>query len=366
MDVKEIVPKPALLCLALLLIGGAVLALEQPWARHSAAPPPPTNLPANEANFPAAPDFAGATGWVNSPPLDLVALRGKVVLVDFWTYSCINCIHTFPYVEGWYERYKGEGFLVVGVHTPEFRFEHDVANIRNATARYHLTYPVAVDNDYGVWTAYNNRYWPADYLIDAYGRIRHTHFGEGDYADSEDRIRSLLTEAGHAPGSARANTPAAPAPMGGLTGELYIGNGDGRGALGNAEGYHTGETASFTMPAELSRDRIYLAGSWAEGNENFTAASEGQIALRFRAGGGNAVLDGPVGACVPVLLDGQAFPGNRATRDVSFDRGAPCIPLDGPRSYDFYAGPVEEHLVEFEVPQGFVLFTFDFASAGRT
>ncbi|HEX3946935.1 MAG TPA: cytochrome c biogenesis protein DipZ, partial [Acidimicrobiales bacterium] len=145
-----------------------------------------------------APNFTGITAWLNTPggkPLSLAALRGKVVLVDFWTYSCINCQRTLPHVEAWYKRYRGDGFVVVGVHTPEFAFEHVVSNVRSQAAALGIHYPVAVDDDDKTWDAYDNEYWPAEYLIDAQGLVRHVSFGEGDYSGTEGLVRQLLRAA---------------------------------------------------------------------------------------------------------------------------------------------------------------------------
>ena len=139
-----------------------------------------------------APDFAGIDNWINSAPLDLKQLHGKVVLVDFWTFDCINCVHTLPHVKELYSRYRDKGLVVVGVHTPEYTFERDTGNLKKAIARYGIDYPVAQDNHYATWNAWGNQYWPALYLIDQNGKIVYTHFGEGDYAQTEDAIRGLL------------------------------------------------------------------------------------------------------------------------------------------------------------------------------
>ena len=144
------------------------------------------------------PSFDGATGWLNSPPLTLAGLRGKVVLIDFWTYTCINWLRQLPYVRAWAEKYSGHGLVVIGVHTPEFSFEHNADNVRRAVQEMRITYPVATDNNYGVWLAFGNQYWPALYFADAEGHIRHHHFGEGEYAQSEMVIQQLLAEAGSA------------------------------------------------------------------------------------------------------------------------------------------------------------------------
>src|SRR6202522_2488943 len=145
------------------------------------------------------PDLSGATLWINSPPVTPASLRGKVVLVDFWTYSCINCLRTLPYIRAWNEKYKNDGLVIIGVHTPEFAFEKDEANVRKAVHDLGISYPVAMDNDYRIWRSFNNEYWPADYFIDATGRLRYHQFGEGDYDQAEKWIRSLLEEANHQP-----------------------------------------------------------------------------------------------------------------------------------------------------------------------
>ena len=145
----------------------------------------------HEGSFPG---FDGAVKWLNSPPLKRDQLKGKVVLIDFWTYSCINCLRAIPYVEAWAEKYKNDGLVVVGVHTPEFAFEKDPANVAKALTDLKITYPVAIDSDYAIWKAFHNEYWPAHYFIDAQGSIRYHHFGEGKYAESEEVIQQLLRE----------------------------------------------------------------------------------------------------------------------------------------------------------------------------
>jgi len=142
-----------------------------------------------------APEFTGIHNWLNSPPLSMQQLRGKVVLVDFWTYTCINCIRTLPYVKSWHEKYKDQGLVVVGVHTPEYPFERSTANVQSAIKRFGISYPVAQDNRYATWQAYSNQFWPAVYLIDKQGQVVYTHFGEGAYQETEAKIRALLAQA---------------------------------------------------------------------------------------------------------------------------------------------------------------------------
>ena len=172
---------------------------------HSKAALAAGNTPDHLKDFGPAPDFAGISAWINTPgsqPLSLAKLRGKVVLVDFWTYSCVNCIRTLPYLKAWYSRYHDAGLVIVGVHTPEFAFEHVVGNVRRAVREHDIRYPVAVDDGYKTWNAWANQYWPADYLIDRKGHVRDAHFGEGAYGQTEDNIRTLLGERASAPHAA--------------------------------------------------------------------------------------------------------------------------------------------------------------------
>ncbi|MDE1856427.1 MAG: redoxin family protein, partial [Candidatus Micrarchaeota archaeon] len=148
-------------------------------------------------NLGPAPNFQGISGWINSQPLNITQLRGKVVLVDFWTYSCINCIRSIPYLNAWENAYGGNGLVIVGVHTPEFTFEHNLTNVQDAVKKFSVTYPVALDNAYATWTAYQNQYWPADYIIDKNGNVRYVQLGEGNYNTTERVIRELLQNAGY-------------------------------------------------------------------------------------------------------------------------------------------------------------------------
>jgi thiol-disulfide isomerase/thioredoxin len=340
------------------LVVVAILVI-QASGNKSSVPPPPADLPASEAKYASAPDFAGATGWLGTPKnasLDLVALRGHVVLVDFWTYSCINCLHTLPHVTRLYDTYNASGLVVVGVHTPEFGFEKVRSNVAAAMARYGIHYPVAQDNDYGIWDAYANHYWPADYLVDQYGKIRATHFGEGDYAESETKVRDLLREAGHTDlprpfesGVAEGRQASTP--------ELYAAH--GRSTIANPEGYHAGQDVTYARPATIRPDAITLIGPWHDGDDSVTALANASVLVRFTATGANLVADGPTGACVQVLLDGAPIQADRAAPDVR--PGQPsCLTMAGSRSYDLYKGPNEGHLLELRVPAGFELFTFDF------
>ena len=252
------------------------------------------------------PDFTGIDHWLNSAPLTMAGLRGKVVVVDFWTYSCINCIRSLPYVEAWYRKYAAYGLVVVGVHTPEFAFEHDTSNVQAAIARFGITYPVAQDNGYRTWTAYNNGYWPADYLIDARGNIRASSFGEGDYDTTEAEIRSLLTEAG-ATSLPAAGSPASPPPIrNDQTSETYLGS---RLTQGKTQ-------ASF--PAFLGDGSHALSGSFDVESQYVQALVGGdQLELSFDARDVYLVMYSASPASVHVSVTGAGTVGT--TEDVAAD-----------------------------------------------
>jgi cytochrome c biogenesis protein CcdA/thiol-disulfide isomerase/thioredoxin len=235
-----------------------------------------------QASGAPAPELTGIDHWLNSPPLTLAELRGKVVLIDFWTYSCINCIRTLPYVEGWYQKYQADGFVVIGVHTPEFAFEHDTSNVAAAITRFGITYPVAQDNEYATWKAYSNVYWPADYLIDATGHIRDEHFGEGEYLQTEQAIRELLVQAGYSDLPAAASSAPPPPFVMGQSYETYLNTERGTGFA-----YHAtvpSGTGTFTFPGSLPDDEWALSGTFDFQPEYMAAAAAGdKLELSFYA-----------------------------------------------------------------------------------
>ncbi len=267
------------------------------------------------------PGFAGIVSWLNSGPLDASGLRGKVVLVDFWTYSCINCIRTLPYVTGWYEKYRGDGFVVIGVHTPEFGFEKDADNVRRAVARFGIRYPVALDNFYGTWNAYHNAFWPADYLFDAEGRLREVHFGEGDYGKTERAIRSLLAEARLLRGSVAVTAPAGNVDFSRIRSpETYIGYSRARG-FSSPEAVGPDRARRYTAPPDLGLNAWALRGEWTVGGERAVLdAPGGGVRFRFEAPRLNLVMGerGP-GSDALVLLDGAPLPAALRGADVGPD-----------------------------------------------
>ncbi len=270
------------------------------------------------------PPLDGATTWLNSAPLTTEGLRGKVVAVDFWTYTCINWLRTLPYLRAWNEKYRDHGLVVIGAHTPEFPFEHDIENVRRAVKEMQVTYPVAVDNEYAVWDAFDNHYWPALYLVDAQGRIRHHQFGEGDYEEAEQVIQQLLAEAGsedfdHDLVSVDARGAEVAADWEHLaSGENYVGY-ERTESFASPGGAVLDERHVYTVPERLGRNEWALAGEWTM-EPGFTAlnAANGRIAYRFHARDLHLVM-GPAaqGTSVRfrVLLDGQA-PGAAHGSDV--------------------------------------------------
>jgi cytochrome c biogenesis protein CcdA/thiol-disulfide isomerase/thioredoxin len=238
-----------------------------------------------------APELNSAGPWHNSEPLKLADLRGQVVLVDFWTYSCINCIRTLPYIQGYAEKFKDAPFIIIGVHTPEFVFEKNERNVAAAIERHGLTYPVVQDNDFGTWEAFANHYWPAKYLIDADGYIRYTHFGEGAYDETDLAIRSLLKEIGYDAGAMEVTDEGAISGRRGQSPETYLGERSWP-ALANKQGEPTGETVSYKAPASLYLNQYALVGDWRlmEGERQVLESPSGEIRMRWRGGEINLVL----------------------------------------------------------------------------
>jgi thiol-disulfide isomerase/thioredoxin len=271
--------------------------------------PAPARLPI-EGSFPS---LAGATAWLNSPPLTAAGLRGRVVLVDFWTLTCVNWLRTLPYVRAWAAKYKDKGLVVIGVHTPEFSVEHDIANVRRAAQAMRVDYPIAVDSDYGVWRAFANAYWPAVYIADAKGQIRYHHFGEEAYEETERVIQRLLAEAGAANvGSDLVavdprGTEVAADWSNVKSGETYVGS-EKRENFASPRG-PAGKPYAYTVPRELRLNQWGLAGEWTVGPEIAAAQMpKARIVYRFHARDVNLVM-GPGKAGQPVrfrvLLDGH-------------------------------------------------------------
>jgi cytochrome c biogenesis protein CcdA/thiol-disulfide isomerase/thioredoxin len=313
------------------------------------------------------PSLSGAVGWLNSPPLTAAELKGKVVLVDFWTYSCINCLRTIPYIRAWAEKYKDQGLVVIGVHSPEFAFEKNVDNVKKAVADLGITYPVAIDSDYAIWRAFHNEYWPAHYFIDADGGIRHHHFGEGDYDGSERVIRQLLAEGGKTALSAdpvavsASGAEAAPDMTDVRSPETYIG-------YDRAENFVSpgGAAQDMSHVYTLGAPRLNewsLAGDWTVGAEQAVLdQAGGAIVYRFHARDLHLVL-GPAPDDKPVrfrvTIDGTA-PGESHGSDI--DAAGDGV-VSGARLYQLVrqTGSVADHTFEIQfLDPGVKAYAFTF------
>ena len=283
-----------------------------------------------------APTLHADGAWINSPPLTLAQLRGKVVLVDFWTYSCINCLRTLPHLKAWYAAYHPKGLVIIGVHTPEFAFEHVTSNVRAAVKRLGIAYPVMQDNRYKTWDNYANQYWPAEYLIDKQGHVRHTNFGEGEYDQTEALIRRLLGDNG-----THARRVADATPSGLLTPESYL----GYARLTNYVGANPvpNKFTNYTFPSSLPANTLAYDGSWRVGAQAITAGKNARLRLQFEASNVYIVLGGH--GSVRSFVDGR--PGR-------------TIPVNAERLYTVRSGKPTDALLELRFSPGVQAYSFTF------
>ncbi len=307
-----------------------------------------------------APEFAGLEDWINSEPLTLESLRGQVVLVDFWTYSCINCVRNNPYIEGWYQQYKDDGFTVIGAHAPEFAFERNVENVQKAVRDQNISYPVALDNDFSTWGAFENQFWPTYYLIDAQGNVRRIHSGEGEYRESEQAIRQLLTENGAFLSDDEITTEgdAVDYITKQQTPETYLGL---KRASNFASKEPLGSGGPFTSPAKLASNQWSLSGKWDVGNETITSSEDSaKLAFNIRAKAVYVVASSESGNQIKVLVNGQPANGSNAGSDVK--NGA--VTVQEARLYRLVEFDQFQESINLEltVPKGVSLNVFTFGS----
>ena len=322
-----------------------------------------------EGKYEKAPELTGIAGYLNSEEgitIKKFTEEGKVVLIDFWTYTCINCIRTFPYLTSWDEKYRDEGLVIIGVHTPEFEFEKKYENVQDAIEKYDIKYPVVQDNDYATWTAFRNSYWPRKYLIDTEGYIRYDHIGEGAYEVTEEKIKELLAEIG-----SDVENIEVTAEEGGLgirllpTPELYAGYSFAlnRGQnLGNSEGMQPGKTITYTLPSEISSDTIYLEGLWKSNPDNLELIGNiGFVVLNFKGKEVNIVADSledPL--MMEVLIDGNYITNEQAGSDVVFEGEKSFILVDSPQLYNVIEGQYGNHVLTLKAEKGFIFNAFTF------
>jgi thiol-disulfide isomerase/thioredoxin len=371
MEIKR--DSPVVLAIAVAVIVIAILFVMSTKAQVNTFPVPQGSNTSNasvlaqkDALYQKAPELTGITGYINAPQgLKLSDLRGKVVLIDFWTYSCINCIRTLPYLTSWDQKYRDKGLVIIGVHTPEFDFEKDYSNVQMAVKKFNITYPVVQDNDYATWNAYGNRFWPHDYLIDVDGYIRADHIGEGGYDETEQEIQKLLAERDskiQMGGIIAGNVTAPSVDFNQIgTPEIYLGYQFARAPIGNPEGFQANKTVDYALPASMQPNIVSFGGSWKNNPDNMELASDaGQVALTFKArnvnivAGGNSTLD--------ILLDGKPLPAGSLGGDAAIVGGNATVKVSDQRLYSLTDLPdYSQHTITIEASgKGFRIYTFTF------
>ena len=319
----------------------------------------------DESQYPVVPDLIGIAGYINTSPDDLKSqMQNKVVLYDFWTYSCINCLRTLPYLEAWNAKYADKGLLIIGVHSPEFEFEKDINNVKMATQKYGITYPVVLDSDHQTWDAFNNRYWPAEYLTDYTGHIRYTSIGEGDYDQTETAIQQLLSERAQHFGL-NVDTDMSLVNLqphqfsDQQTPELYFGYdfAQGRSFIGNQEGFQPENTVTYVLPSNLVQNNFYLEGDWLNLADSMKLSSEnGKIVLPYYAKDVHIVAAG-LDTDVQVLLDGQPITNSDAGQDVQNG----IVHVSENRLYTVVSSQqAAAHTITLIAKPGFQIYTFTF------
>ncbi len=312
--------------------------------------------------------------WLNSPPLSFHQLRGRVVLVDFWDYTCVNCIRTLPYVQAWHERYVGKGLTVIGVHTPEFTFAQYESNVERGIREFGLTYPVVIDSDREIWKAFANRYWPTKYVLDKDGYLRYAHFGEGAYRECEETIRELLLEVNPSLAFPPLMEPVRPEDQAGAacyrpSPELYLGN--ARGRIGNDGGFCEDAIADYSLPQDIQENCFYAQGRWASTAEYMESVEEGdhKIVLKYEAAGVNLVIAAPRGGPCNLIIqqDGKPLSRSQRTVDTRFrttkDMEESYIAVQQARMYRLvHNHEFGSHLLELNCPTGVAAFAFTFTT----
>ncbi len=332
----------------------------------------------DKSQFRKTPELEKVGNFINTEPITLQDLRGKVVILDFWTYSCINCIRTIPYLNDWYEKYADKGLVILGVHTPEFSFEKDLENVKKAVEKFGIKYPVVQDNDKGTWNAFANRYWPHKYIIDTEGFIRYDHIGEGGYAETEKVIQALLTERANLLGikntteiqlqqDTENNTTTLPANAIQVnfskinTPELYFGYNFARDNLGNTENFKPGQIVNYSLPkTDFKPNAIYLEGEWKNNPDNMELQSEnGRIVLVYSARDVNIVAGGN-GEISAVINNGKIVATNQSRGDDVSEYGS--VKIDSQRLYNIIRhDDYDTHSLILDIKgKGFQIYTFTF------
>ena len=314
--------------------------------------------------FKKAPELAGIAGYINTTPVDLKeSMKDKVILYDFWTYSCINCIRTLPYITAWNTKYADQGLLIIGIHSPEFEFEKDFNNVQTAVKQYNISYPVLQDNDMKTWKAFENRYWPRKYIADSEGYIRYDHIGEGGYDETEKIIQELLQERNQL---LDLNNTTVQTLVdleehqftASQTPELYFGYNFafGRNQLGNSEGFNPEQIVTYSLPEKLARDYFYLEGQWQNFGDRMKLVSEnGKIILPYFAKSVNIVATNE--SILQILLDGKSV----TLQDAGSDVQNGTVHILGDRLYNLISSNnADTHTLTIIAKPGFEIYTFTF------
>lgn len=370
MKIPNFIKKPFLLLVVVIFIVATIFYIESQKPDLSKVKIPEQEKTEKDNKYPRAPDFAGIDRWINSEPLKIEQLRGKVVLVDFWTYTCINCIRTLPYLKDWDKKYRDKGLVIVGFHTPEFEFEKKYENVLKAVNDYQLKYPVAQDNNYVTWNMYQNRYWPHKYLIDIDGYIRYDHIGEGAYEETESMIQALLQERMERLNQKNGINVNMTKPSEAInvsyqnigTPEIYFGYQFDRGNLGY-QGLKPDAAADFKFNPRPFRNLVYLDGRWKYNADNMELIDEdGSILLIYKAKSVNIVAGSENNATAFVFLDTEFLTENNKGSDITFKNGKSTANINEFKLYNLVLGKdYGEHAIQIDViGKGFKIYTFTF------
>lgn len=370
---KNFVQKPFLTIVVLVFVVAAIIYIEakKPNIVQQKANDSQTNELKNLLKYQRAPDFVGIEKWINSEPLKIGQLRGKVVLVDFWTYTCINCIRTLPYLKEWDNKYRDKGLVIVGVHTPEFEFEKKYENVLKAVNDYQLKYAVAQDNNYATWSVYQNRYWPHKFLIDIDGYIRYDHIGEGNYDETEKMIQSLLNERMDRLDQKNEVNVGIGKPKEAVdvdaynvrTPEIYFGYQFTRGNLGNAENQKPEDVVDYELPKSAAANNVYLEGKWKNNADNMElAGDEGSILLIFYAKSVNIVAGSENQSDAFVFLDNEYENKKNKGEDVAIREDKSMSKIKEFKLYNIASAEnYGTHAINIGIAgKGFKIYTFTF------
>jgi thiol-disulfide isomerase/thioredoxin len=356
-------PKTITLIIIIAIVIIAIYSLQQTRVTPTATTP---QQPEFKDGFQKAPELTGIQGYLNTEDITIASQQGNVILIDFWTYTCINCIRTLPHLTEWDRKYRDQGLTIIGVHTPEFEFEKKKENVQLAIDKYSIEYPVVQDNNYATWNAFSNRYWPHKYLIDKDGYIRYDHIGEGKYQDTEKVIQELLKERNEDMQETPLSTIKDITPTRRQTQELYAGYkfALSRGQnLGNEQRMQPDKTVTYSIPTSLFADTIYLGGTWKSQPDGLSTTTESNsiVALAFTAASANIVAESKTPTKLILTINGQSATQEQAGTDVLFDNGESVIVVDKPRLYNIIDGDYGQYTLALSTTTkdfSFNAFTF--------